>query len=98
MRKSAIAKRSIVVGGRKTSVSLENAFWLGLKEIAATRNSTLSEVVTEVGLQRQYLNLSSQLRLLVLDHYRSRASGPTAAIVASRPPGDHAGAATAGAG
>jgi predicted DNA-binding ribbon-helix-helix protein len=72
--KSLVVKRSIVVGGHKTSVSLEDAFWSGLKEIAARRVTTLSELVSEVDKQRQHTNLSSALRLFVLDFYRSQAS------------------------
>jgi predicted DNA-binding ribbon-helix-helix protein len=71
---SAVVKRSIVVGGHKTSVSLEDAFWSGLKEIAAKRVTTLSDLVSEVDNQRQHTNLSSALRLLVLDFYRSQVS------------------------
>jgi predicted DNA-binding ribbon-helix-helix protein len=72
--KSLVIKRSIVVGRHKTSVSLEDAFWSGLKEIAARRVTTLSELVSEVDEQRQHTNLSSALRLFVLDFYRSQAS------------------------
>jgi predicted DNA-binding ribbon-helix-helix protein len=46
--KSPVAKRSIVVGGRKTSVSLEEAFWTGMKEIAEGRSITLSDLVGEI--------------------------------------------------
>jgi predicted DNA-binding ribbon-helix-helix protein len=46
--KSLVVKRSVVVAGHKTSVSLEDAFWNGLKEIASGRNITLSALVTAV--------------------------------------------------
>jgi predicted DNA-binding ribbon-helix-helix protein len=72
--KSLIFKRSIMVAGHKTSVSLEDAFWNGLKEIARERHTTLSELVAEIDAQRQHGNLSSALRLLVLDFYRSQLS------------------------
>jgi predicted DNA-binding ribbon-helix-helix protein len=71
--KSPVVKRSIVVAGHKTSVSLEEAFWNGMKEISAARNMTLSELVGEIDGQRKQGNLSSAIRLFVLDHYRSRA-------------------------
>jgi predicted DNA-binding ribbon-helix-helix protein len=74
--KSLVIKRSIVVAGHKTSVSLEDAFWSGLKEIAARRVMTLSELVSEVDNQRQHTNLSSALRLFVLDFYRSHDTEP----------------------
>jgi predicted DNA-binding ribbon-helix-helix protein len=71
---SAVVKRSIVVGGHKTSVSLEDEFWSGLKEIASKRLTTLSELVGGIDKERQHTNLSSALRLFVLDFYRSQAS------------------------
>ena len=73
--KSPVIKRSIVVAGHKTRVSLEDAFWRGLKEIAATRDMTLSELVAFVDSERQHGNLSSAIRLFVLDHYRSQING-----------------------
>jgi predicted DNA-binding ribbon-helix-helix protein len=71
---SAVLKRSIAVAGHKTSVSLEDAFWNGLKEIAAERHVNLSELVAEIDAQRQHGNLSSALRLFVLDFYRGQLS------------------------
>jgi predicted DNA-binding ribbon-helix-helix protein len=70
--KSPVVKRSIVIAGHKTSVSLEDAFWKGLKEIASGRNSTLSDIVASIDADRQHGNLSSALRLFVLDFYRNQ--------------------------
>jgi predicted DNA-binding ribbon-helix-helix protein len=70
--KSTVVKRSIVVAGHKTSVSLEDAFWNGLKEIVRERHMTLSELVAEIDAQRQLGNLSSALRLFVLEFYRTQ--------------------------
>jgi len=70
---SPVVKRSIVIAGHKTSVSLEDAFWQGLKEIADERNATLSDLVAVIDTGRQHGNLSSAIRLFVLDHYRTRA-------------------------
>ena len=70
--KSPVVKRSIVVAGHKTSVSLEEAFWNGMKEISGTRDMTLSELVGEIDSNRQQGNLSSAIRLFVLDFYRSQ--------------------------
>src|SRR6516165_4798725 len=70
--KSLVVKRSIVVSGHKTSVSLEDAFWSGIKEIASGRNITLSDLVTTVDSDRQQGNLSSAIRLFVLDFYRNQ--------------------------
>lgn len=72
--KSPVVKRSIVITGHKTSVSLEDAFWSGLKDIAASRNMTLSELVASIDADRRQGNLSSAIRLFVLDHYRAQAS------------------------
>lgn len=69
--KSPVVKRSIVIAGHKTSVSLEDAFWKGLKEIADQRSMTLSDIVASIDSQRRHGNLSSAIRLFVLDHYRS---------------------------
>jgi predicted DNA-binding ribbon-helix-helix protein len=76
--KSPVVKRSIVVAGHKTSVSLEEAFWNGMKEISGLRNMTLSELVGEIDNSRQQGNLSSAIRLFVLDHFKNRAAGSTA--------------------
>jgi predicted DNA-binding ribbon-helix-helix protein len=72
--KSPVVKRSIVVAGHKTSVSLEEAFWNGMKEISGLRNMTLSELVGEIDNNRQQGNLSSAIRLFVLDHFKNRAA------------------------
>ena len=73
--KSPVVKRSIVIAGHKTSVSLEDAFWQGLKQIAAGRGMTLSDLVATIDHDRRQGNLSSAIRLFVLDHYRSRSDG-----------------------
>ena len=72
--KSPVIKRSIVIAGHKTSVSLEDAFWKGLKEIADDRDVTLSDLVSSIDTDRQHGNLSSAIRLFVLDHYRNHTS------------------------
>ena len=72
--KSSVVKRSIVVAGHKTSVSLEDAFWRGLKEIAGGRHITLSDLVATIDTERQQGNLSSAIRLFVLDFYRKQLS------------------------
>jgi predicted DNA-binding ribbon-helix-helix protein len=85
--KSPVVKRSIVVGGHKTSVSLEEPFWSGMKEISGARSMTLSELVGEIDANRHQGNLSSAIRLFVLDHFKSRAVGPTGE---PRPRANHA--------
>jgi predicted DNA-binding ribbon-helix-helix protein len=76
--KSLVAKRSIVAAGHKTSVSLEDAFWQGLKEIARGRNITLSELVAAIDSNRRHGNLSSAIRLFVLEFYRNQLADPKA--------------------
>ena len=73
---SKVVKRSIVIAGHKTSVSLEEPFWSALKEIARTRRATLSELVHSIDdtcNDRGASNLSSAIRLFVLDYYREEA-------------------------
>ena len=66
--KSLILKRSVAIDGHITSVSLEDAFWDTLKEIAAAHDETLSNIVTGIDKTRQRgSNLSSAIRLFVLD-------------------------------
>ena len=72
--RSPVVQRSIVVAGHKTSVSLEEAFWNGMKEISALRNMTLSELVGEIDDNRQPGNLSSAIRLFVLNYFEEFAS------------------------
>jgi predicted DNA-binding ribbon-helix-helix protein len=64
-------KRSVVVAGHKTSVSLEGAFWNALKEIAAARSIRVSKLISTIKIKRQRgTNLSSATRLFVLDYYQ----------------------------
>jgi predicted DNA-binding ribbon-helix-helix protein len=69
--KSSIIKRSVAIAGHKTSVSLEDAFWSDLRKIANAQNATLSNVVAEIDKKRQQGNLSSAIRLFVLDRVRT---------------------------
>jgi predicted DNA-binding ribbon-helix-helix protein len=72
--KSSVVKRSTIVAGHKTSVSLEDAFWNDLRKIATEREMTLSDLVSKINSERQYGNLSSAIRLFVLDFYRDQVS------------------------
>ena len=71
--KSTICKRSIVINGHKTSVSLEQPFWDSLKEIAGQENKSLSNLVASLDTTRANSNLSSAIRVFVLGHYRDRS-------------------------
>ena len=72
--RSVVAKRSIVIGKHKTSVSLEDQFWAGLKSIAVEKRVTLSTLISGIDHERQHGNLSSALRLYVLGWYRGGAA------------------------
>jgi predicted DNA-binding ribbon-helix-helix protein len=76
--KSQVIKRSVVLNGHKTSISLEDAFWSTLKEIAQAQGATVSQTVTEIDKSRRGKNLSSAIRLFVLDRVRSKKVGATA--------------------
>ena len=65
-------KRSVVISGHRTSVSLENAFWYALKEIATRNEQTVNQLVSEIDDGRTG-NLSSAIRVYVfLDAQRRR--------------------------
>ena len=71
-------KRSININGHPTSVSLEDGFWGALNEIAASRNVRVSDLVATINRDRRHANLTSVLRLFILEHFRvlaSRAEG-----------------------
>jgi len=88
--RSRVAKRSIVLAGHKTSVSLDDEFWKGLKEVAVLRLTNLSDLIGKIDAQREHGNLSSAIRLFVLDFYRSQVPNPDTGeglheIIAHRP-------------
>ena len=72
-KNSRIIKRSLIVGGHKTSVSLEDVFWEEFRSIACERGISLSELAGGIDSDRQHANLSSALRLFVLEHRRIQA-------------------------
>ena len=73
--KSPMIKRSVVINGHKTSVSLEDAFWSGLKKVALSQHLTVSDLVSKIDAERQEGNLSSAIRLYVLDCNCTHAPG-----------------------
>jgi predicted DNA-binding ribbon-helix-helix protein len=70
--RSLVFKRSVIIAGHKTSVTLEEEFWKSVKEIAAERNMTVMQLVGEIDAKRQQANLSSAIRLFVIGVYRDR--------------------------
>ena len=90
---SSVVKRSIVIGGHKTSVSLEDLFWTELRKIAQARQVTLSKFVTNIDGKREQNNLSSAIRLFVLHHFRGedkRMGGAKSRLSAVSPEGTSA--------
>lgn len=75
---TTVTKRSVVIGGRKTSISLEDEFWQGLKAIARQRQRTLSALIGDIDRQRRG-NLSSAIRVFVFDNLRAQAPALNAA-------------------
>ena len=83
--KTVIAKRSIVIDGHKTSISLEDAFWQALQGIAQARRSSVSRVISEIDRVRvENSNLSSAIRVFVLEYYLSRAEALSPAVEPQR--------------
>ena len=75
MQRSQQLKRSIVVSGRRTAISLEDAFANALREIAAEREVTMSALASVIDAHRAQSNLSSAIRVFVLHHFRTQAAG-----------------------
>jgi predicted DNA-binding ribbon-helix-helix protein len=74
-RKSAIVRRYVTINGRNSSVCLESAFWDALKEIADIRGTKRAAIVSTIESEGRPGNLSSAIRLFVLDHFRSKIEG-----------------------
>ena len=70
--KSSIGKHTVVVKKRKTSITLEDDFWQALNEIASLRRISLSRLISRIDADRQFANLSSAIRLFVLQFYKDR--------------------------
>jgi len=70
--RSVTSKRSTVIRGRKTSVWVEDEFWWSLREIAIRKNVTISELLEQIDGARTTINLSSAIRVFVIDDVRSR--------------------------
>jgi predicted DNA-binding ribbon-helix-helix protein len=69
MKTPATVKRSIVISGHKTSVSLEDEFWNCLREIAGERSRSASGLIDDINAEREFANLSSAIRMFILRHY-----------------------------
>jgi predicted DNA-binding ribbon-helix-helix protein len=69
--KSLVVNQSVSINGRHSSVSLESAFWNALKEIAVGQNISTNALISKIDSAREALNLSSAIRVYVVEHYRS---------------------------
>jgi predicted DNA-binding ribbon-helix-helix protein len=76
---SPVLKRSIVIAGHKTSVSVEDEFWDSLKDIAGERGTTRAAMIGAIDGDRKHANLSSAVRLFVLSFYRDQIASLGAA-------------------
>jgi predicted DNA-binding ribbon-helix-helix protein len=75
--KSLVVVQSVNINRRHISVSLESAFWNALKEIAVAQNTSAAALVSKIDSEREATNLSSAIRVYVVEHYRLTASGRT---------------------
>ena len=74
---SPVLKRSVRLAGNKTSISLENQFWNCLREIARSENIAVDTLIERIDIDRARHNLSSAVRIFVLEHFRTRANRAT---------------------
>jgi predicted DNA-binding ribbon-helix-helix protein len=67
-------KHSVTVAGHRTSITLEAAFWDSLREIAIVQDKSVNSLIAEIDVS-QPENLSSALRVYILDYYKNKAPG-----------------------
>ena len=84
-KNSSVVKRSVIRNGHKSSISLEDEFWDALREIADHENIAISALVATIDHGRTTNNLSSAIRVYVLDHFRRSDKPKPAASVAVAP-------------
>src|SRR5262245_19743072 len=84
-KNSSVIKRSVIRNGHKSSISLEDQFWDALREIAEQKDIAISTLVAAIDHNRTTSNLSSAIRVYVLDHFRRRDKTEAAASTASKP-------------
>jgi predicted DNA-binding ribbon-helix-helix protein len=70
IKKSAVIKRSILINGHRTSVSLENEFWRGLHDVARSKNAPVAKLVEQIDRDRDNVNLSSAIRVFVFNQLK----------------------------
>ncbi|MGB8640379.1 MAG: ribbon-helix-helix domain-containing protein [Pseudolabrys sp.] len=87
-KNSSVIKRSVIRNGHKSSISLEDQFWDALREIANHEHMAISALVATIDHGRTTNNLSSAIRVFVLDHFRRNnhirnKSEPSGSVVAA---------------
>ncbi|MBI1205234.1 MAG: hypothetical protein GC182_22235 [Rhodopseudomonas sp.] len=85
LQKSSIVKRSVVINGHKTSVSVEDLFWNTLKKMAIDARVSVSELIANIDGARKAGNLSSAIRTYVLAHHINNGGGH---LLGRKPDGD----------
>lgn len=68
-----VLKRSVVIGGRRTSISMENDFWVAFKGICKAQGVSINQLIEQIDARRRTGNLSSAIRLYVLAWYQPSA-------------------------
>ena len=74
-----VVKRSLAIAGHRTSVSLEDAFWRRLRRIAAERGLSVNALAAAIDASRNGANLSSAIRVYVLEAASDGAPAKSAA-------------------
>ncbi|QDO97894.1 ribbon-helix-helix domain-containing protein [Ferrovibrio terrae] len=82
---TTVKKRSVVVGGHRTSISLEQAFWEALQQMAAAEGKTINQMVSDIDAARSG-NLSSAIRVWILDRAIEGLLQPTGTAARAGPP------------
>ena len=83
-KNSSVIKRSVIRNGHKSSISLEDQFWDALREIAEHEQMAISTLVAHIDHHRTTSNLSSAIRVYVLDHFRHGDKSAASAVVAPK--------------
>jgi len=63
-------KRSLTIAGHRTSLSLEPEFWQALQDVARRKQTTIAALVAEIDARRGERNLSSAIRVWLLERMR----------------------------
>ena len=83
--KSRVQKRTIRIGERSTSITLESEFWQAIKEIAVVRKLSTDALITEIDTHREHINRSSVIRVFVLDFFQKETKELAVMIDTFRP-------------